>query len=282
VNVSVRPKGQAEFGTRREIKNLNSFRFMQQAIDFEVDWQIDQIEQGIKIQQATVLFNPNTGETKSMRSKEEANDYRYFPDPDLLPVLIDETLKAQIKANLPELPNAKKLRFIEQYQLDNDTAVILTSSLQLADYYENVVQESACEAKMCANWIVGDLLGALNKASLDITQSPIEAVRLAGLLKRIADNTISGKIAKQIFETLWESKQTTDEVIDAQGLRQITDTGAIAAIIDEIIAANQKQVEQYRGGNEKVFGFFVGQVMKAMQGKGNPAEVNKLLKEKLS
>jgi aspartyl-tRNA(Asn)/glutamyl-tRNA(Gln) amidotransferase subunit B len=282
VNVSVRPKGQAEFGTRREIKNLNSFRFMQQAIDFEVDWQIDQIEQGIKIQQATVLFNPNTGETKSMRSKEEANDYRYFPDPDLLPVLIDETLKAQIKANLPELPNAKKTRFIEQYQLDNDTAVILTSSLQLADYYENVVQESACEAKMCANWIVGDLLGALNKASLDITQSPIEAVRLAGLLKRIADNTISGKIAKQIFETLWESKQTTDEVIDAQGLRQITDTGAIAAIIDEIIAANQKQVEQYRSGNEKVFGFFVGQVMKAMQGKGNPAEVNKLLKEKLS
>jgi aspartyl-tRNA(Asn)/glutamyl-tRNA(Gln) amidotransferase subunit B len=281
VNVSVRPKGQAEFGTRREIKNLNSFRFMQQAIDFEVDWQIDQIEQGIKIQQATVLFNPNTGETKSMRSKEEANDYRYFPDPDLLPVLIDETLKAQIKANLPELPNAKKTRFIEQYQLDNDTAVILTSSLQLADYYENVVQESACEAKMCANWIVGDLLGALNKASLDITQSPIEAVRLAGLLKRIADNTISGKIAKQIFETLWESKQTTDEVIDAQGLRQITDTGAIAAIIDEIIAANQKQLEQYRGGNEKVFGFFVGQVMKAMQGKGNPAEVNKLLKEKL-
>jgi aspartyl-tRNA(Asn)/glutamyl-tRNA(Gln) amidotransferase subunit B len=282
VNVSVRPKGQAEFGTRREIKNLNSFRFMQQAIDFEVDWQIDQIEQGIKIQQATVLFNPNTGETKSMRSKEEANDYRYFPDPDLLPVLIDETLKAQIKANLPELPNAKKTRFIEQYQLDNDTAVILTSSLQLADYYENVVQESACEAKMCANWIVGDLLGALNKASLDITQSPIEAVRLAGLLKRIADNTISGKIAKQIFETLWESKQTTDEVIDAQGLRQITDTGAIAAIIDEIIAANQKQVEQYRSGNEKVFVFFVGQVMKAMQGKGNPAEVNKLLKEKLS
>lgn len=282
VNVSVRPKGQAEFGTRREIKNLNSFRFMQQAIDFEVDWQIDQIEQGIKIAQATVLFNPNTGETKSMRSKEEANDYRYFPDPDLLPVLVDETLKAQIKANLPELPNAKKLRFIEQYQLDNDTAVILTSSLQLADYYENVVQESACEAKLCANWIVGDLLGALNKASLDITQSPIEAVRLAGLLKRIADNTISGKIAKQIFETLWESKQTTDEVIDAQGLRQITDTGAIAAIIDEIIAANQKQVEQYRGGNEKVFGFFVGQVMKAMQGKGNPAEVNKLLKEKLS
>jgi aspartyl-tRNA(Asn)/glutamyl-tRNA(Gln) amidotransferase subunit B len=282
VNVSVRPKGQAEFGTRREIKNLNSFRFMQQAIDFEVDWQIEQIESGRAIQQATVLFNPNTGETKAMRSKEEANDYRYFPDPDLLPVLIDESLKTKIKAELPELPVAKKIRFIEQYQLDSDTATILTSSRQLADYYETVVQESACEAKLCANWIVGDLLGALNKAGLEISQSPIEAQRLAGLLKRIADNTISGKIAKQIFETLWESSQTADEVIDAQGLRQITDTGAIAAIIDEIIAANQKQVEQYRGGNEKVFGFFVGQVMKAMQGKANPAEVNKLLKEKLS
>lgn len=281
VNVSVRPKGQTEFGTRREIKNLNSFRFMQQAIDFEVDWQIEQIESGREIQQATVLFNPNTGETKAMRSKEEANDYRYFPDPDLLPVLIDESLKAKIKAELPELPVAKKSRFIEQYQLDNDSAAILTSSRQLADYYENVVQESACEAKLCANWIVGDLLGALNKASLEISQSPIEAQRLAGLLKRIADNTISGKIAKQIFDTLWESKQTADEVIDAQGLRQITDTGAIAAIIDEIITANQKQVEQYRGGNEKVFGFFVGQVMKAMQGKANPAEVNKLLKDKL-
>jgi aspartyl-tRNA(Asn)/glutamyl-tRNA(Gln) amidotransferase subunit B len=282
VNVSVRPKGQAEFGTRREIKNLNSFRFMQQAIDFEVDWQIEQIESGRAIQQATVLFNPNTGETKAMRSKEEANDYRYFPDPDLLPVLIDESLKTKIKAELPELPVAKKLRFVEQYQLDNDAATILTSSRQLADYYENVVQESACEAKMCANWIVGDLLGALNKAGLEISQSPIEAPRLAGLLKRIADNTISGKIAKQIFDTLWENNQTADEIIDAQGLRQITDTGAIAAIIDEIIANNQKQVEQYKGGNEKVFGFFVGQVMKAMQGKANPAEVNKLLKDRLS
>jgi aspartyl-tRNA(Asn)/glutamyl-tRNA(Gln) amidotransferase subunit B len=281
VNVSVRPKGQAEFGTRREIKNFNSFRFMQQAIDFEVDWQIEQIEQGLKIQQATVLFNPNTGETKAMRSKEEANDYRYFPDPDLLPVLIDEELKTKIKAELPELPVAKKLRFIEQYQLDSDTATVLTSARQLADYYENVVQESACEAKMCANWIVGDLLGALNKAGLEISESPIESTRLAGLLKRIADNTISGKIAKQIFESLWESLQTADEIIDAQGLRQITDTTAIAAIIDGIIAANQKQVEQYRGGNEKVFGFFVGQVMKAMQGKANPAEVNKLLKDKL-
>ncbi len=281
VNVSVRPKGQAEFGTRREIKNLNSFRFMQQAIDFEVDWQIEQIESGRQIQQATVLFNPNTGETRAMRSKEEANDYRYFPDPDLLPVLIDEALKAKIKADLPELPTAKKQRFINQYQLDNDAATILTSSRFLADYYENVVTESGCEAKLSANWIVGDLLGALNKAGLEISQSPIEASRLAGLLKRIADNTISGKIAKQIFDTLWESAQTADEVIDAQGLRQITDTGAIAAIIDEIIAANQKQVEQYRGGNEKVFGFFVGQVMKAMQGKANPAEVNKLLKDKL-
>jgi aspartyl-tRNA(Asn)/glutamyl-tRNA(Gln) amidotransferase subunit B len=281
VNVSVRPKGQAEFGTRREIKNLNSFRFMQQAIDYEVDWQIEQLESGKAIQQATVLFNPASGETKAMRSKEEANDYRYFPDPDLLPVLIEESLKEKIKAELPELPEAKKLRFSAEYQLDNDTATILTSSRQLADYYETVVKESGCEAKLCANWVVVELLGALNKAGLDITDSPIQAPRLAGLLKRIADNTISGKIAKQIFETLWKSEETADEIIDAQGLRQITDTGAIAAIIDEIIAKNQKQVEQYKGGNEKVFGFFVGQVMKAMQGKGNPAEVNKILKEKL-
>jgi len=282
VNVSVRKKGEEKFGTRREIKNLNSFRFMQQAIDFEVDWQIEELESGRQIQQATVLFNPNTGETRAMRSKEEANDYRYFPDPDLLPVVIDEVLKAQIKADLPELPEAKKLRFIEQYQLDSETEVILTSFRALADYYEIVVKASSCDAKMCANWIVGDLLGALNKAGLEINQSPLEAIRLAGLLQRIADNTISGKIAKQIFESLWTSQQTADEIIDAQGLRQITDTGAIAAIIDEIIAANQKQVEQYRTGNEKVFGFFVGQVMKAMQGKGNPAEINKLLKEKLN
>jgi aspartyl-tRNA(Asn)/glutamyl-tRNA(Gln) amidotransferase subunit B len=281
-NVSVRPKGQVEFGTRAEIKNINSFKFIEKAINFEVERQIDVIESGGKVVQETRLYDSVKDETRSMRSKEEANDYRYFPDPDLLPVVIDETLKAQIKANLPELPNAKKLRFIEQYQLDIDTAIILTSSRALADYYEAVVQESACEAKLCANWIVGDLLGALNKASLDISQSPIEARRLAGLLKRIADNTISGKIAKQIFDTLWENSQTADEVIDEQGLRQITDTGAIAAIIDEIIAANQKQLEQYRGGNEKVFGFFVGQIMKAMQGKGNPAEINKLLKEKLS
>ncbi len=281
VNVSVRRKGQAEFGTRREIKNLNSFRFMQQAIDYEVDWQIDQLESGQAIQQATVLFNPNTGETKAMRSKEEANDYRYFPDPDLLPVAIATDFIQQIKYALPELPEAKKMRFTQHYQLENDVAIILTSSRQLADYYETVVTESACEAKLCANWVVGELLGALNKSGLDISQSPIEAMRLAGLLKRIADNTISGKIAKQIFETLWTSKQTADEIIDAQGLRQITDSGAIAAIIDAIIAANQKQLEQYRAGNEKVFGFFVGQVMKAMQGKANPVEVNKVLKDKL-
>lgn len=280
-NVSVRPKGQAEFGTRAEIKNINSFKFIEKAINFEIERQIEVIENGGKVVQETRLYDSVKDETRSMRSKEEANDYRYFPDPDLLPVAIADDFIANLKARLPELPEAKKHRFASHYQLDHETATLLTSSRQLADYYEKVVQESACEAKLCANWVVGELLGALNKASIDISQSPIEAARLAGLLKRVADNTISGKIAKQIFDTLWQTTQTADEVIDTQGLRQITDTSAIAASIDDIIAANPKQLEQYRGGNEKVFGFFVGQVMKAMQGKANPAEVNKLLKDKL-
>ncbi len=280
-NVSVRPKGQQEFGTRAEIKNINSFKFVEKAINFEVERQIDILESGGKVVQETRLYDADKDETRSMRSKEEANDYRYFPDPDLLPVVVEETLKQEIKAELPELPEAKKQRFIEQYNQDEETASQLTSSREMADYYEAVVKILNCEAKQCTSWVTGTLLGALNKAGLEISESPIEAERLAGLLQRIADNTISGKIAKQVFEEMWQSKSTADEIIEDKGLKQITDTGAIEAIIDKIIADNPAQVEQYLGGKDKVFGFFVGQVMKATQGKANPGEVNKMLKEKL-
>lgn len=281
-NVSVRPAGQTEFGTRVEIKNINSFKFVEKAINHEVERQIDLIESGGKITQETRLYDANKDETRSMRSKEEANDYRYFPDPDLLPVLIEDAFKAEVLATLPELPDAKKLRFKADYQLDNEAAAILTSSRALADYFEAVVKQANCEAKLCANWVNGELAAALNKADLEITASPINAGQLAGLLARISDNTISGKIAKQVFEELWQHPDSNaDAIIDAKGLRQITDTGAIEAVIDRIIADNAKQVEQYQNGNDKVFGFFVGQVMKAMQGKANPAEVNKMLVAKL-
>lgn len=280
-NVSVRPKGQAEFGTRAEIKNINSFKFVEKAINYEVERQIDLIEAGGKVVQETRLYDANKDETRSMRSKEEANDYRYFPDPDLLPVFIDEAYKAQVKATMPELPDAKKQRFKDQYGLDDESTTILTSSRPLADYYEALVNASGCEAKLCANWVTGDLLGALNKAGLDITESPVDYQRLGGLLVRIADDTISGKIGKQVFEYLWQGSATADDIIAEKGLKQVTDTGAIEAIIDQIIAANPEQAEQYRSGKDKVFGFFVGQVMKEMQGKASPGEVNKMLKDKL-
>jgi aspartyl-tRNA(Asn)/glutamyl-tRNA(Gln) amidotransferase subunit B len=280
-NVSVRSKGQQEFGTRAEIKNINSFKFVEKAINFEVERQIDILESGGKVVQETRLYDADKDETRSMRSKEEANDYRYFPDPDLLPVVVEESLKLEIKAELPELPEAKKLRFIEQYSQDEETASQLTSTMEMADYYELVVKNSSCEAKLCTSWVTGTLLGALNKAGLEISESPIEAKRLAGLLQRIADNTISGKIAKQVFEAMWQGTESADEIIENKGLKQITDAGAIEAIIDKIIADNPAQVEQYLGGKDKVFGFFVGQVMKATQGKANPGEVNKMLKDKL-
>ncbi len=280
-NVSVRPKGQKEFGTRAEIKNINSFKFVEKAINHEVERQIELIERGGKVVQETRLYDSVKDETRSMRSKEEANDYRYFPDPDLLPVVIDEAFKAQIKAELPELPHTKKQRFKTDYLLDEESATILTSSRPLADYFEATIKASNSEAKLCANWITGDLSAALNKAGLEITDSPVSYERFAGLLTRISDNTISGKIAKQVFEALWQSTSTADEIIEEKGLKQITDTGAIEAIIDKIIADNLGQVEQYRSGKDKVFAFFVGQVMKEMQGKASPAEVNKMLKEKL-
>ncbi len=281
-NVSVRPKGQQAFGIRAEIKNINSFKFVEKAINHEIERQIELIESGGSVVQETRLYDSVKDETRSMRSKEEANDYRYFPDPDLLPVEIDEAFKAQVKAALPELPEAKKQRFKTYYQLDNESASMLTSSRALADYFEAVVKTSACEAKLCANWITGDLSAALNKADLDISESPVKATQLADLLVRISDNTISGKIAKKVFDTLWQQPNSSaDDIIDAEGLKQITDTGAIEAIIDKIIAANLGQVEQYLSGKDKVFGFFVGQVMKEMQGKANPAEVNKMLLAKL-
>lgn len=280
-NVSVRPKGQKEFGTRAEIKNINSFKFVEKAINHEIERQIDVIEGGGKIVQETRLYDANKDETRSMRSKEEANDYRYFPDPDLLPVLIEESLKTEIRATLPELPDAKKLRFIEQYTLDSESATTLTSSRELADFYENVVKQSGGEAKLAGNWLTGDVLGALNKAGLEIGDCPVNPERLAGLLKRIADNTISGKTAKQVFDKLWNSNDSADEIIEKEGLKQITDTGAIEAIVDKVIAANPVPVEQYRAGKDKALMALVGQIMKETQGKANPGEVNKMLIAKL-
>ncbi len=280
-NVSVRPKGQQAFGTRAEIKNLNSFRFIEKAINYEVERQIDLIEGGGEVVQETRLYDSAKDETRSMRGKEEANDYRYFPDPDLLPLVIDETFKQQVKAELPELPDLKKQRFKDQYGLDGESAAILTATREMADYFEALVELSDCPPKICANWVTGELSGALNKQGLEITDSPVSCQRLAGLLQRIDDNTISGKIAKQVFEEMWHSEAEADQIIEAKGLKQITDSGAIEAIIDQVIADNPAQAEQYRSGKDKLFGFFVGQVMKATQGKANPGEVNKMLREKL-
>jgi len=280
-NVSVRPKGQKEFGTRAEIKNINSFKFVEKAINHEIERQIDVIEGGGKVVQETRLYDANKDETRSMRSKEEANDYRYFPDPDLLPVLIEESLKEEIRATLPELPDAKKQRFIDQYALDNESATTLTSSRELADFYETVVKQSGGEAKLAGNWLTGDVLGALNKAGLEISDCPVSAERLAGLIKRIADNTISGKTAKQVFDKLWNGSDSADEIIEKEGLVQITDMGAIEAIVDKVIAANPVPVEQYRAGKDKALMALVGQIMKETQGKANPGEVNKMLIAKL-
>ncbi len=280
-NVSVRPKGQKEFGTRAEIKNLNSFRFVEKAIHFEVERQIELIESGGKVIQETRLYDSAKDETRSMRSKEEANDYRYFPDPDLLPLEVHKDFIEAVRDTLPELPDAKRDRFKAQYGLSDYDAAVLTATRELADYFEAVTVAAGGEAKLSANWVMGDLSAALNKAGLEIEQSPVEAERLAGLIRRISDDTISGKIAKQVFEALWETTDTADAIIDKQGLRQITDTSAIEAIIDQIIADNPGQLAQYRAGKDKLFGFFVGQAMKATQGKANPQQLNDLLKSKL-
>jgi aspartyl-tRNA(Asn)/glutamyl-tRNA(Gln) amidotransferase subunit B len=281
-NVSVRPKGQAEFGTRAEIKNLNSFRFVERAINYEVERQIELIEGGGKVVQETRLYDPDRGETRSMRSKEEANDYRYFPDPDLLPLAIGEELIEAVRATLPELPDEKAARFGRDHGLSAYDAGVLTASRELAGYYESVVKGLGGQAKLAANWVMGELSGALNKDGLDITASRVDAGALAGLLARIADDTISGKIAKEVFEAMWSEGRGADEIIEAKGLKQITDTSAIERAIDEVMAKNPQQLADYRAGKDKLFGFFVGQVMKATQGKANPAQLNDLLKRKLA
>jgi aspartyl-tRNA(Asn)/glutamyl-tRNA(Gln) amidotransferase subunit B len=284
-NVSVRRPGEP-LGTRREIKNLNSFRFLEQAINYEVRWQIEQIEDGHKIQQATVLFDPDTGETRSMRSKEDAHDYRYFPDPDLLPVKLDEAWIEQVKTSLPELPEQKQARYRDQLGLSAYDANALTSSRAMAEYFEAVIAGLVKpDAKLAANWIMGDLSAALNKAELDIADSRISAKQLAGLLARIQDGTLSGKLAKQVFDAMWTEggvdENAADAIIEAKGLKQMSDSGEIERIIDEVMAANAKSVEEFRSGKEKAFNALVGQVMKASKGKANPAQVNELLRKKL-
>ena len=280
-NVSVRIKGEEKLGTRTELKNLNSFRFIERAINYEVERQIDILESGGEVRQETRLYDADKHETRSMRSKEEANDYRYFPDPDLLPVVIEQSFIDAVAETLPELPDAKCDRFVTEYGLKAGDAVILTASREMADYFEAVVRAANGETQLSANWIIGDLSGALNKDGRDIADSPVSAEQIAGMIMRIKDNTISGKIAKQVFEAMWAGEGDADAIIKARGLTQMTDSGAIEKVIDEIIANNMGQVEQYRAGKTKVFGFFVGQVMKATQGKANPKQVNDLLKSKL-
>lgn len=283
-NVSVRPKGQDKLGTRAELKNINSFRNVERAINIEIERQIDVIDGGDEVIQETRLYDADKNETRSMRSKEEANDYRYFPDPDLLPLVLDEGLIEQVRATLPELPNEKRDRFMNELELSLYDASVLTSSRELANFYEAVLAETGGKApKISANWVTVELNGALNKAGLEIEESPISAKQLGSVINRIEDNTISGKIAKQVFESLWKGEGAdADAVIEAQGLKQVTDTGAIEAMIDDVIAANPQQLQQYRDGKEQLFGFFVGQVMKASKGKANPGQVNDILKQKLA
>ncbi len=280
-NVSVRPKGESRFGTRTEIKNINSFRFVERAINYEVQRQIDLIEDGGEVVQETRLYDPDRNETRSMRTKEEANDYRYFPDPDLLPVIIAPEFIDQVKQEMPELPDEKKARFESDYGLSSYDANMLIASRATADYFEAVVAELDGEAKLVANWMNGELAARLNRDGIEIEQAPVDAAAFAGLLRRITDNTISGKIAKEVFDAMWQGEGSADEIIDSRGLKQITDTGAIEAIIDEVLANNPSQVEQYKGGQAKLLGYFVGQVMKATQGKANPGQVNQILKQKL-
>jgi aspartyl-tRNA(Asn)/glutamyl-tRNA(Gln) amidotransferase subunit B len=324
VNVSVRRPGEP-LGTRREIKNLNSFKFMQQAIDYEVQWQIDTLENGGKIQQATILFDPDSGETRMMRSKEDAHDYRYFPDPDLLPLDITPAMLEQVRATLPELPLAKQTRYVNDLGLSVYDAAQLTASREMADFFEaalnppqpSLIREGAAasspdkgrpggvEAKICANWLIGEVSAQLNRDGLDIAQCPITPQQLGGMLKRIADGTISNSGAKEVFRTMWSGHLTislnatldtigltasinqattvitADEIIEAKGLKQVSDAGAIEKIVGDLIAANPAQVAEYRSGKEKVFGFFVGLAMKASKGKANPAQLNEVLKRKL-
>jgi aspartyl-tRNA(Asn)/glutamyl-tRNA(Gln) amidotransferase subunit B len=281
-NVSVRPTGRKEFGTRTEIKNLNSFRFVERAINFEIERQIDLLENGGEVVQETRLYDAAKDETRSMRSKEEANDYRYFPDPDLLPVEISAAYIDNVRTQLPELPDEKQQRFVDDYDLRKDDAAQLTVSRPVADFFEAAASATEAQGQLVANWVLGDLAGALNKDGLDIGESRVSATELAGLVSRIHDDTISGKLAKQVFEAMWGGEGTADEVIEARGLKQITDSSAIEAVVDKVIAANPDQVAEYRAGKDKLIGYFVGQVMKETRGQANPGQVNQVLKDKLS
>jgi aspartyl-tRNA(Asn)/glutamyl-tRNA(Gln) amidotransferase subunit B len=282
-NVSVRPAGSDKLGTRREIKNLNSFRFLQQAIEYEARWQIETIEDGGAIEQATVLFDPDSGQTRAMRSKEDAHDYRYFPDPDLLPLEISPDWIEQVRGALPELPEAMRARFQRDYGLSAYDATTLTDTPETARYFEQmVVGAGGPNAKACANWVMVDLAARLNKEGIDLALAPLSADQLAGIVRRIADGTISNKIGREVFEALWAGEAATaDEIIDARGLKQISDTGALEKLIDEVIAANPKSVEEFRAGKEKAFNALIGQAMKATKGKANPQQVNDLLRKRL-
>jgi aspartyl-tRNA(Asn)/glutamyl-tRNA(Gln) amidotransferase subunit B len=279
-NVSVRPKGQQEYGTRAELKNINSFRFVERAINIEVERQIDLIEDGGEVVQETRLYDSVKNETRSMRSKEEANDYRYFPDPDLLPVIITEEYRQQVRGELPELPEQKQQRYMDELGLSAYDAGVITSSLALSGYFETVTEKTG-DAKLSANWITGELSARLNREEVEIDKAAVDAEAFALLLKRIKDNTISGKIAKDVLDAMWNGEGSADEVIKNKGLKQITDTGAIEAFVDEVIASNPSQFEELKGGKDKMMGFFVGQVMKMSKGKANPAQVNELIRSKM-
>jgi aspartyl-tRNA(Asn)/glutamyl-tRNA(Gln) amidotransferase subunit B len=282
-NVSVRKKGDPVLSTRREIKNLNSFRFLQQAIEYEIRWQIETREDGGQIQQATVLFDPDKGETRVMRTKEDAHDYRYFPDPDLPPLVIEPAWMARVAGEMPELPTAMKARFMADWGLSAYDATTLTANRELALYYQATVEAAGAPlAKLCANWVMGEMAARLNKAEQAITDSSVSAAQLAGLVARIADNTISNAIGKKVFDALWNREgESADAIIEAQGLRQVTDSGAIDTLIDEVLVNNPKSVSEFQAGKEKAFNALVGQVMKASRGKANPAQVNERLRQKL-
>jgi len=279
--VSIRPSGQQEFGTRAEIKNINSFRFLERAIEFEVERQIDVLEGGGTVVQETRLYDADKDETRSMRSKEEANDYRYFPDPDLPPLIIDDAFIEAVKESLPELPEVRRQRFINELELPAADANALTAERETADYFEAMLAAHKYPPRLAANWVLGELFARLNKESMELDESPVTADALSLLVSRVDDGTISGKIGKQIFDAMWNGEGDADSIIEAKGLKQITDSSAIEAMIDEVIAANPSQLAEYRAGKEKLLSFFVGAVMKASRGKANPAQLNQLLRDKL-
>jgi len=281
-NVSIRPRGQEELGTRAELKNINSFRFVERAIEYEIERQIDILEEGGEVIQETRLYDADKHETRSMRSKEEAHDYRYFPDPDLPAMVLEDSFIEDVRRTLPELPTAKRARFESELGLSAEDAEVLTTDREVADFFENTAKATQAENKIVANWMTGELFANLNKSELELSQSPISSAQLANLLDRVTDKTLSGNTAKQVFAALWQGEGEVDDIIDAKGLKQITDTGAIESIVDDVIANCPDQVAQFKSGNEKVIGFLVGQVMQKSKGKANPQMANQLLKDKLT